>query len=562
MTTRASRTWLLVGLAFISIVGGTAVLGVLAMSASRRVGELTRQSMRESTVALADKIVRKVEKRIIDQDRALFDLVDLKDMDDFKVFWDRLTNMSSLVEGALVLDADYEILHYASKEKNPERRRFTELFSQRILPRLELENLAPGLHKHLHIRLGSRDYLISYLFMVQRGERFLVALKINMNYVRHKMLAEELAVLADGYVAAIVDQQGRLVHGQRLSADLASDRVRRRFPTTLYRWYVELAPRAAAPLAAHSERRDRISLVLMLGSLAGAVLGLGMLLWVVSKERSVSRMKGDFVTTVTHELKTPLSLIRMYAELMALDRPGAAARRTEYAAILTRETEKLSRLIDNVLDLSRLERGVPVTQLQRADLARLVEETVTQQRERLCGEEVTLATRLPEGEAPAVVDREAVRVALLNLLDNAVKYGAYRVEVTLRPESERWLLRVADDGPGIPAEERQQLFERFFRGRHARHSRERGSGIGLSLVRLVVEAHRGQVDVAERSGGGTVFEVRLPRGAAAQGGHYGAAREVGRMAQSATSPRTPPHGTPTDAKAGPAGDHESDEPTT
>ena len=515
---KASKTSLLIGVAFLSIVGGTAVLGVMGMRANRKVAELSRQSMRHSTVALAEKIVHKVEKRIIDQDRALFDLVDLKDLDDFKVFWDRLTNMSSLVEGALVLDANFRILHYASKEKRREREGFTDLFSHRILPQLELKHLRPGLHKHLHLRLDQRDYLISYMFMVQRKERFLVALKINMDYVKGQMLDEELSALADRYVAAIIDQQGVLVHGQRLPPELTAFRVRRRFPTTVYRWYLELAPRAAARLARQIERRDRISLVLILASLATAIIGLGLLLWLVHRERSVARLKEEFVTTVTHELKTPLSLIRMYAELMALDRPDAAQRRSEYATILSRETDKLSRLIDNVLDLSRLERGLPVTELRRLDLVDLVREVVAVQKERPQGSRAEITVVPPEGAAPARVDADAVRVALLNLLDNAVKYGASHVEVTVSPSAKGWRIRVADDGPGIPPQERKKLFDRFFRGEQAVRSRERGSGIGLSLVQLVAEAHRGRVTVRAREGGGTAFELLLPRPAKADDG--------------------------------------------
>jgi hypothetical protein len=116
MVWRSRKTSVLIGVAYVIIVAGMSLLGFYSLYVSRRTSQVTRQSLRASTRALADKIVRKVEKRIIDQDRALFDLVDLHDLDDFKVFWGRLTTMSSLVEGALVLDAKLRILHYASKE--------------------------------------------------------------------------------------------------------------------------------------------------------------------------------------------------------------------------------------------------------------------------------------------------------------------------------------------------------------------------------------------------------------------------------------------------------------
>jgi len=523
MVWRGRKTSVLIGVAYVIIVAGMSLLGFYSLHLSRQTSQVTRQSLRSSTGALADKIVRKVENRIIDQDRAIFDLVDLHDLDDFKVFWGRLTTMSSLVEGALVLDAKFRIIHYASKEGPRERKRFTERFNRHILPALGLRQLAQGLHKHLHARIGGRDYLISYMSMEQRGGRFLVALKINMDYVVRRMLTEELRPLETRYFAAVTDQGGRIVYGSRPPVGLLPQRVWRRFPTTLYRFRVELTPRAAASLAAHAARRERISVGLLAGSLVVTIMGLGLLLWLVSRERGVSELKSDFVSSVSHELKTPLALIRMYAELMTLDRPGALERRGEYAAVLTRETDRLSRLIDNVLDLSRLERS-PLSEArpERTDLVALVRDTADIHLQGPHGERARLELVLPNGPVYAEVDEEAVRLALLNLLDNAVKYGASAVEVTVSAAGrgtgrsrgrKLWAISVQDDGPGIPAEERKRLFERFFRGRQAVRSRERGSGIGLSLVQLVAEAHGGKITVAEPADGtqGTVFRLTLPR---------------------------------------------------
>ena len=144
MVWRGRKTSVLIGVANVIIVAGMSLLGFYSLHLSRRTSQVTRQSLRASTRALADKIVRKVENRIIDQDRAIFDLVDLHNLDDFKVFWGRLTTMSSLVEGALVLDSKFRILHYASKEGPRERKNFTEQFNKQILPALGLRQLAPG----------------------------------------------------------------------------------------------------------------------------------------------------------------------------------------------------------------------------------------------------------------------------------------------------------------------------------------------------------------------------------------------------------------------------------
>jgi two-component system, OmpR family, phosphate regulon sensor histidine kinase PhoR len=494
--------------------GGVAVLGWLSLRVSRQLAHVTQQSIRDSTSALADKVVRRIEKRIIDQDRALFDLVDLQNLSNFRVFWDRITTMSSLVEGALVLDERFQIVHYASKESESQRRLFANLFTRRILAALRLQDLPPGFHMHLHTRIEDRDYLISYLYQVAGPRRFLVVLKVNLSYVLSVLLPEELQPLVGRYVAAVQDRiSGRRWYGQLPGSALRNAAVQFTFPTTLYRWQVVLAPRDAAALAAQSRQRQRLNLWLSLASLLAVGLGFATLIWAMRREQQVAHLKADFASTVTHEMKTPLTLIRMYAELLAREKAGTAERRVEYAAVLTRETARLSRLIDNVLDLTRLERGLEQIRFERGDLRDVVSTAVATHRQGPLSARAEIGLELPDEVAWVELNAEALQLALLNLIENAIKYGGGHVWVSLAPEGADFVVRVADDGAGIPAEERSQLFERFFRGRRAVRSRERGSGIGLSLVRAVTEMHGGSVTAGEREGGGAELRVRLPRAA-------------------------------------------------
>jgi two-component system phosphate regulon sensor histidine kinase PhoR len=246
--------------------------------------------------------------------------------------------------------------------------------------------------------------------------------------------------------------------------------------------------------------------------------GIGFLLYAIRKERRANQLKSDFIANVSHELKTPLSLIRMFAELLALGKLKTPEKGREYAEIITRESERLSHLIDNVLDFARIERGKAAYDFKMGDLAEVVARGVDVYRFRLEREGVKLRTEIAEALPPIRLDENAMTLVLLNLLDNAVKYGAgegdAKGEITVRLGEEGGALRltVADQGPGIEREEQRHIFERFYRARSARGKTSRGSGIGLSLVKHIAEAHGGRVTVDSAPGRGATFIVSLPIG--------------------------------------------------
>jgi two-component system phosphate regulon sensor histidine kinase PhoR len=247
-------------------------------------------------------------------------------------------------------------------------------------------------------------------------------------------------------------------------------------------------------------------------------VGMGIVLTSVITERRTSRLKSDFIANVSHELKTPLSLIRMFGEMVATGRHKGEETAREYGSIITRESERLSHLIDNVLDFARLERGKASYDFAEGDLAAVLERALDVCRYRLEKERLKLRTRVERHLPQVRMDENALTLVILNLVDNAVKYGADGgvVEVTLDRVPGGVSLSVRDYGPGIPAEEQLRIFERFYRAQSARDRNVRGSGIGLALVRHIAEAHGGHVSVESpvppvRGGGvGSLFRVYLP----------------------------------------------------
>jgi len=236
-------------------------------------------------------------------------------------------------------------------------------------------------------------------------------------------------------------------------------------------------------------------------------------LWLsVRAERRGAQLRSDFIANVSHELKTPLSLIRMFGELLATGKYKGAEMGREYAGIITREAERLSHLIDNVLDFARLERGKASYHFAEGHLEEVVERALDVFRHRLEKEKLRLRTEIESNLPPVRMDEGAMTLVLLNLVDNAVKYAGDggEVSVRLRRVPGAVALSIADRGSGIAHDEQRRIFERFYRAENARARNVRGSGIGLALVKHIAEAHGGRVEVESAPGRGSTFTVYIP----------------------------------------------------
>jgi len=256
---------------------------------------------------------------------------------------------------------------------------------------------------------------------------------------------------------------------------------------------------------------------LSLSLLMTAVLigGIILALRTASREMRLSQMKADFVSNVSHELRTPLASIRVFGEFMKLGRVEDQSKIREYGEHIETESRRLTQLINNILDFSKIESGRKTYSFERAQLEEVVAETLKTCEVRLkqCGFSVVFQ-RPPRPLSPAVFDREAVAQALLNLLDNAAKYSeqAEKKEVVVRvgQREGRLLLSVTDHGIGIAPEEQKKIFEKFYRVSTGLVHDVKGSGLGLSLVKHIVEAHRGTVTVESTPGRGSTFTISLP----------------------------------------------------
>ena len=232
----------------------------------------------------------------------------------------------------------------------------------------------------------------------------------------------------------------------------------------------------------------------------------------VSKEVALARLKSDFVSNVSHELRTPLSLIRLYAETLELGRIKGQTKVEEYYRTIRTESERLTALINNILDFSRIEAGRKEYDFRQTDVAELVRNTLDTYRAQIDEHGFTFEQNIDSSIPPVQVDREAIARSLVNLVNNALKYSDTEkfLGVTLYRADGALRLEVVDRGIGIARNEQSKIFEKFYRAGNPLVHNTKGSGLGLSLVRHIAHAHGGEVEVESTPGKGSKFTLTLP----------------------------------------------------
>ena len=361
-----------------------------------------------------------------------------------------------------------------------------------------------------HLVVGGQA-IVTAVLKASSGAPVLAALSRNPEVLRRDILAKTLGSLEGPSIVAVIDPDEHPVYS-RAPLDRADRVATVSFGDELPSWRLALyQPVGMSPREA--VRRQITVFTIAFGLLLVVIVaGLVATYRLVRRETQMARLKADFVANVSHDLKTPLSLIRMFGETLEMGRLTDESQRQEYYRVITRESERLSRLIDNVLDFSRIDGGHRTYEIVPTAVEPLIRETLeafgyvlAQQGFKV---EVTIAPDLAE----VPMDAGAVAQALANLVDNAIKYSGERrsLAVDARLEANQLALSVADEGIGIPPGEQQRIFEKFYRvGRSDTQSR-RGSGVGLALVRHIAEAHGGRVTVESRPGRGSRFTLWIP----------------------------------------------------
>jgi signal transduction histidine kinase len=331
---------------------------------------------------------------------------------------------------------------------------------------------------------------------------------------RLPMIQSRIPVPED-WLVQIVDPAGRVISGEEEpaseNAELGSPFVLgfdRNFPP----WQIRIFQKYPLSVDKQYNLRRNVYILIVAVVMAALFLGGFMALRSTAKEVELARLKSEFVSTVSHEFRTPLMSIRYLSEMLDADRVKGEDKKKIYYGKINKESELLSRLIENMLDFSKIEAGMKEYRFEDLSVKEMVKEVSDRFKEYMADKKMTLQCEIQDSLPAIHADREAISRALFNLLDNAVKYSGKNPVIHLRAflKEEVVFLEVQDRGAGISKDDQKKVFEKFYRSSHPSSKCIEGSGIGLTLVDHIVKVHGGQVTLESELGQGTRVTIKLP----------------------------------------------------
>jgi signal transduction histidine kinase len=363
--------------------------------------------------------------------------------------------------------------------------------------------------------IDTNDFLVISIMIPDENSndpQGILGVTINGNYLENKILTDIINVINAGEIVnfTIANLNGRILYGERDINEEIS-KTTEYFDNNFPPWRIDAYSAVSTGnglIGLHKSFYFWTILTLLL------ILSFGVVLIVrtVGHEMEVLRIKSDFVSSVSHEFKTPLTSIKALTERLLEGKVEDHGKMNQYFSVISQDTNKLTHLVGNILDFAKIEEGKKEYDFEETDMIEWLDQTVENFKKENLQREITIRTRIPDDVPLLSIDKNAMTMAVSNLLDNAIKSSTEKneIDVIVVKNENNFLIKVKDYGIGIPHDELNKVFEKFYQGSNATRLSTKGTGLGLTLVRHTIESHGGEVKVESKINQGSTFTLSLP----------------------------------------------------
>ena len=363
--------------------------------------------------------------------------------------------------------------------------------------------------------MEDRNFLISAVMIPDESgnnSSGMLGLKIKNEYFKEKVLGEIIENIQFGENTNVVisNLSGQVLLGNKDHA-APPPTITEFFEDNFPPWRVELFASKTGGLGL-IELKNSYYFWTILTLIIVLIFGAFLIVRTISHEVEILRIKSDFVSSVSHEFKTPLTSIKALAERLQEGKVKDPSKAEQYFSVISQDTEKLIRLVKNILDFSKIEEGKKEYEFEETDVGQLVAQQLENFRKGEFQKDLKIHAQIPKDIPHLFVDRDALSQAIINLLDNASKFSPDKKEiyVSVKKDEENVIIEVDDRGIGIHQDELNKIFDKFYQGKNTLRQIVKGTGLGLTLVKHTVEAHGGRISVESKVGQGSTFSLIFP----------------------------------------------------
>lgn len=384
-----------------------------------------------------------------------------------------------------------------------------------VLKRLNQTDLLSGDAYHYSKILVDKNYLVSTVMIPDEERKYslgILGVNINNDYFEREFLNSSVGELQldENTIITISNLSGQILYGKKKQSNEFS-KVTTFFEDNFPPWRIELSYMKAEGVGIVNIQKSFyfwtiLTLILIL------IFGVVLVTRTVAHELDILKIKSDFVSSVSHEFKTPLTSIKALTERLLNDKVKNPTKMKQYFSVISQDTDRLTRLVQNVLDFSKIEEGKKEYDLSKTNVAEWLSQTIKNFKKENVQRKVKIETQIPNNIPPLNIDKNAMTQAVINLLDNAIKFSPYknRIEVIVEKRENTLNIKIKDYGIGIPQKELDKIFDKFYQGTNSIRYSVKGTGLGLTLVKHTVEAHGGKISVESKEDRGSTFSLILP----------------------------------------------------